>query len=492
MSFLQFKGITKVYPGVTALKDVSFSMHEGEVHALMGENGAGKSTLIKMVAGAITPSEGLMIIGGKAYSGLSPKQASDLGISVIYQEFNLIPYLTVVENIFFGQEIRTWGPFMSRATMRKAAVEIIRQLGLDIDPDERIQNLTVAYQQMVEIAKALVQQCKILIMDEPTAPLSRNEVEKLFNVVRLLKSKGVLVIYVSHRMEEIFEISDSITVLRDGTHIMTTSSQSTNRAELIRWMVGRELSEAYPPASERKLGNTILKARDITNAHIRNINFDLAEGEILGLFGLIGSGRTELARALFGADPIWQGTITLRDHKAEIRSPQQAILQGIGLIPEDRKQQGLLLGMTVRENTTFSSLPAISNNAFIDKQKEQFLVSEYISRLRIRTPDAEQLVKNLSGGNQQKIVLAKWLSTACNILILDEPTRGIDVGAKQEIYQLMRELSSRGVAILMISSEMPELMGMADRIMVLRGGEIVGECKPDEYNQETLMSLASY
>ncbi|XID93009.1 sugar ABC transporter ATP-binding protein [Paenibacillaceae bacterium WGS1546] len=489
---IELQNISKTYPGVVALENVSFRMEPGEVHALMGENGAGKSTLIKILAGAIGPTHGQLEVSGHAYSGLTPKRAGELGISVIYQEFNLIPYLTVAENVFLGNEIKARGIFADKKAMKAKTKELLNRLGIEIDPDARVKDLSVAYQQMVEIAKALSRQCKILIMDEPSAPLSRNEVDKLFDVVRLLKKQGVLVVYVSHRMDEIFQISDRITVLRDGRHVATKPTSELSRPELIRLMVGRELNETFPSASEKDLGKTVLETRGLSNGSVSNVSFELKEGEILGLFGLIGSGRTELARALFGADPVTSGTLRIHGAEANVRTPGDAIERRIALIPEDRKQHGLLLELSVGNNMTFAGLPQLARFGFIQGRKEKQVVRTFLDRLQVRTPGSGQKVKHLSGGNQQKVVLSKWLSTSCNILIFDEPTRGIDIGAKQEIYMLMRELANRGAAILMISSEMPELLGMADRILVMRGGSIVGECGKEQFSQEALMTLAAY
>lgn len=486
---LELNGITKVYPGVVALDKVSLSFKKGEVHAIVGENGAGKSTLIKTITGAIEPTEGTIIYGGKEHKRFDPIEAIEMGIGAVYQEFNLIPFLSVAENIFYGREIKH-GPFFDMKTMCAETEKILDSLDMKIDPRSRVKDLSVAYQQIVEIAKSVSRDVKLLILDEPSAPLTNTEIESMFKIIRSLKEKGVTVIYISHRLEEIFEISDRVTVMRDSKYILTMNTKDTDRRSLISHMVGRELGDDYP-RKENPSNENVLEVKRLNTSYVHNISFKLNKGEILGFAGLVGAGRTEVARALFGADPIISGEIILNGKRVLINSPEEAINQGIGLIPEDRKRHGVLLGQSIRNNITFSSLKKVSKYGYIDKKKENNKLIELKDSLRIKTPSLEQLVKNLSGGNQQKVVLAKWLATNCDILIFDEPTRGIDVGAKQEIYKLMKVLAEGGKALIMISSEMPELLGMSDRIIVMHEGYIVGELDRKEATQELVLDMAS-
>lgn len=488
-SLLELQGLVKRYPGVVALDHVSMSFRRGEVHALVGENGAGKSTLIKCVTGCITPTDGKILYEGTLYEGLNPIQAIGMGIGAVYQEFNLVPYLTVAENIFYGREERK-GLFLDREQMNRKTKEIMESLGIDMDARMRVKDLTVAYQQIVEIAKSVSRNVKMLILDEPSAPLTMPEIEAMFSVIERLKKKGVTILYISHRLEEIFRISDRVSVMRDGRYITTLDTGQTNKQELIRLMVGRELTHTFGEC-RGKPGESVLEIKNLRNHYVKGVSFQLRKGEILGLGGLVGAGRTETARAIYGADKMDEGTILLDGKPVQISSPKQAIRYGIGLIPEDRKQHGALLGLSIRENITFSSLPQLSRRQLVDKRKEQELVERQIAELKIKTPSENQLVKNLSGGNQQKVILAKWMVTNCRILIFDEPTRGIDVGAKQEIYKLMRGLADSGISIIMISSEMPELLGMSDRIIVMHEGHISGELDGKEATQERVLELAS-
>lgn len=488
-SILELKGIKKVYPGVIALDDVSIEFIKGEIHAIVGENGAGKSTLIKTITGAIEPTEGTIVFGGREYGKLNPIQAIEMGIGAVYQEFNLIPYLSVAENIFYGREIKQ-GLFYDMNTMCEETDRIMKTLGIKVDPRARVKDLTVAYQQIVEIAKSVSRDVKVLILDEPSAPLTNAEIQAMFKIIRSLKEKGVTIIYISHRLEEIFELSDRVTVMRDSRYILTMNTKDTDRQCLISLMVGRELMDDYPCRASDS-GENILEVKGMSTLYVHNIDFELKKGEILGFAGLVGAGRTEVMRAVFGADPVLEGEIRLQGKKVTIRSPQDAIRHGIGLIPEDRKHQGVLLGMSIKNNITLSSLKAVATMGYIDRKKEKRKLEQLKESLRIKTPSLEQLVKNLSGGNQQKVVLAKWLATNCQILIFDEPTRGIDIGAKQEIYKLMRDLVSGGKSIIMISSEMPELLGMSDRIIVMHEGRIVGEVSRCEATQERILDMAS-
>ena len=487
---LQLNGITKQYPGVLALNDVSVSFEKGEVHALLGENGAGKSTLIKVLAGAIEPNGGKIIINGKEFEHMTPSIAQENGIGVIYQEFNLVSSLSIADNIFLGSEIKN-GIIRNKKAMLKKSNELLKSLGIDIDPSTLVKDLAVAYQQIVEIVKAVSKDVKVLIMDEPSAPLTNNEVEAMFKLIDILKKKGTTIIYISHRIEELFAISDRVSVLRDGEYIDTKVTSETKRDELIGLMVGRFVTEQFPER-DSEIGEKVLEVKNLyADNYLRDISFDLHKGEILGFAGLVGAGRTELARAIFGADKKQYGEVIIDGKSVDVKSPRHAKKLGVALLPEDRKKQGVLLKMSVGDNITLASIKRLLSRGIIDKKKEASEVSEYVEKLRIKTPTAKQLVRNLSGGNQQKVVLAKWLSANSNILIFDEPTRGIDVGAKHEIYLLMNELVKNGNAIIMISSELPEIIGMSDRIIVMSEGMLVGEMSTHEATQDKIMDIAS-
>ena len=463
--------------------------HRGEIHALCGENGAGKSTLIKVLTGAHKPDSGQVVMEGRDYTGLPPHEALELGISAIYQEFNLIPYLTVAENIFYGRELKKNG-FLDRRKMASEARRICQEIGIDIDPNTPVRSLGVAHQQIVEIAKAISKQCKFLIMDEPTAPLTVNEIEMLFSVMRSLKQAGVTILYVSHRLEEIFEMCDRITVMRDGCYVDTVAVSEIDKNGLIKMMVGREIQDIYPPRGNPS-SETILEVKNLCTSLLKNVSFSLHKGEILGFGGLVGAGRTETMMALFGADKCTSGEILLHGKPVQIHTPADAIKNGIGLLSEDRKKYGLVLGMPISHNTTYAILNRISPLTFINFAREAQISEGYRKELNTKAPSIRQLAKNLSGGNQQKVVLAKWLAIEGDILIFDEPTRGIDVGAKQEIYQIMRRLSAQGKSVIMVSSEMPELLGISDRLLVMHEGRITGELLPADYSQERVMTLAS-
>jgi ribose transport system ATP-binding protein len=484
--------ISKQYPGVRALDDVSLTVRKGEVHALLGENGAGKSTLMKILAGAQPRDGGDILINGQPVTIDSPQKAMELGISIIYQEFNLVPYLSAGENIFLGREPRAALPgFVDFKTLYREAQQVIDRLGVRLDARTPVNRLSVAQQQMVEIAKATSRKSQIIVMDEPSATLTEHELQSLFALIRQLKAEGVSLVYISHRLEEVFEVCDRATILRDGHWIATEDVKDLNRETIIRLMVGRELKEAIPKVSVEP-GPPALAVKHLNRAGVlHDLSFTVRKGEILGIAGLVGAGRTETARALFGADPIDSGTIELFGEPVKIRSPQDAIRHGIGLVTEDRKQQGLVLGMAVRENNTLAHLDALSTLGFIRRREERQVAEKYRADLGIKTPTIEQTVQNLSGGNQQKLVLAKWLFTGSKVLIFDEPTRGIDVGAKSEIYKLMNELAAQGVAIIMISSELPEVLGMSDRILVMHEGRIAGELSRAEATQEKIMHLAT-
>lgn len=487
---LELKNITKEYPGVKALDHISMQFYPGEVHALMGENGAGKSTLIKTISGAVQPNAGRIYFEGTEYDHMTPALSKKLGIGVIYQEFNLVPELSIAENIFLGHKLKK-GFTIDRRLMNQKAEEIMKGFGIEIDVTGPVKNLTVAYQQLVEIAKTITGDVKVLIMDEPSAPLTTREIEAMFGIVHKLKEKGVSVIYISHRMEEIFRISDRVTIMRDGQYIGTKLTKDTSRPELINMMVGRTLEEQFPKA-DRTIGEVALEVKHLyTQSLLKDISFYVRKGEILGLAGLVGAGRTETARAIFGADTAAKGEIWINGKKVNISSPKDGIGEGIALIPEDRKKHGALLEMSVRENISFISIKNISKGSIVSRKKDKELSNQFIERLRIKTPSMEQLTGNLSGGNQQKVVLAKSLAGKSNIIIFDEPTRGIDVGAKQEIYVLMNQLAQEGMAIIMISSEMPELLGMSDRIVVMHEGEVTGELSKEEATQAKILDLAS-
>jgi ribose transport system ATP-binding protein len=486
---LSLKDITKRYPGVLALNHVSFDLLEGEVHALLGENGAGKSTLIKAIAGAIELDGGIITVNGQDYPKMTPHLSRSLGIEVIYQEFNLVPTMSVAENIFLGDRAGK-SPLVDFGTMKSRAREIFKPFNVDINPDALVRDLPPAKQQIVEIAKAVSKNVKILIMDEPSAPLSVSEVEHMFEIIRHLKHRGVTIIYISHRLEEVFRISDRVTVMRDGRYVATKLTQDTNRKELISLMVGRELKESYPSRSNPP-GEIALEVKNLSGNGDKDISFSVRKGEILGISGLVGAGRTELAMLLFGAVPIEGGELWVDGKPVQIRSPQDAIQQGIGLLTEDRKGQGLFLEMGVRWNISFPIIRRLSKYGVVNTRTENEIAEKYKQRINIKTPSLTQRVINLSGGNQQKVVLAKSLAAESDILIFDEPTRGIDVGAKQEIYNLMCELANNGIAILMISSDMEELLGMSDRIVVLCEGRLAGEVRREQFSQDYILDLAS-
>lgn len=488
---LELRNITKEYPGVKALDNVSVSFKKGEVHALMGENGAGKSTLIKIISGSIKPNQGKIIFEGTEYDSMTPVLSQKLGIGVIYQEFNLVPDLSIAENIFLGQRL-TSGLTINRKLMNDKAKEILNSLGIhDVDVNTPVRSLTVAYQQIVEIAKTISNQVKVLIMDEPTAPLTKREIDAIFILIDKLKQSGVAIVYISHRMEEIFQISDRVSILRDGQYIETKNIAETDKQELISLMVGRKLTDQYPKI-EKTIGETRLEVKHLnTYSLLKDISFTVKAGEILGIAGLVGAGRTETVRAIFGADPMQSGEIFVDGKEVKIHSPGDAIREGLALIPEDRKKHGVLLDMSIKENISFITIKTISKASVINQKADIGLANQYIEKLSIKTPSIDQLAKNLSGGNQQKVVLAKSMASSSKIIIFDEPTRGIDVGAKQEIYILMNQLALQGMAIIMISSEMPELLGMADRIVVMHEGKITGELSAQDATQNRILELAS-
>lgn len=489
-NILTMQHISKAFAGVQALRDVSFTCRTGTVHALLGENGAGKSTLIKILAGAYQADSGEIVYKGQRYTHLTTRAALDNGIRIIYQELNLIPALSVIENIYLGHEPRTRFGLIDQKRMRTQAAELFKRLGITFALDLPVGELPVAGQQMVEIAKALSQQADLIVMDEPSAILAGDELDRLFAMIRTLKAQGVTIIYISHRLNEIFAIADDVTVLKDGAVVGTQALEQVTRGKLIQMMVGRPLEEVFPRGSGKR-GEPRLVAENIAVGPVRNASLTLYGGEILGLAGMVGSGRTELARALFGADPITHGKITLRGQPLAKHGPRQAIQAGLALAPEDRKTQGLFLEQPIRNNLTLAILGRLTQHGILQRRRETATIEQAQQDLAIVMASPEQLVQYLSGGNQQKVVLAKWLQTAPAVMILDEPTRGIDVGAKFEIYHLMRRLTDQGVAILMISSELPEILGMSDRILVMNQGEIAGELSPEEATEEKIIELAT-
>ncbi|MBQ1320969.1 MAG: sugar ABC transporter ATP-binding protein [Solobacterium sp.] len=486
---LSLKNISKQYPGVLALNDVSLDVYEGETLALVGENGAGKSTLIKTLSGSILPSEGKIIFEGNEYDHMTPKRSSDLGISVVYQEFNLMNTLSVAENVYVGRLPMKNGLYDKKKCIEDAK-KIFEEMEVDIDVTKPVEELSVAYMQLVEIAKNLAKQTKLLIMDEPTAPLTEHECGILFRIMKQLKQRGVTIIFISHRMNEIFDVCDRAAVMRDGQLISTHEIKDITRAGLIADMVGRDMSEAFPTC-DKTIGETVLEVRNLSGNGVRNINFELRRGEILGLAGLVGAGRTEIMRILYGADLGGSGEVYLHGKKVFFHNPKEAVQHGIVLIPEDRKREGVLLTLPIAQNISLPNLKAVSHAFLMNFRKEKEIVDKQKDDLKIACYSAEQLAGTLSGGNQQKVVLAKWLASTADILIFDEPTRGIDVGAKQEIYNLMNKLCMQGMSIIMISSEMEEMIGMSDRIVVLYEGRQTGVLEKSEFSQEAILTLAS-
>jgi rhamnose transport system ATP-binding protein len=496
--------ITKSYAGVRALSDVSFDLHAGEVHALVGENGAGKSTLIKVMTGAVAADSGKLSVDDQPVPVMNPATSRALGIAAIYQQPALFPHLTVAENIAFALEAgAAWrGPQRgSRVGVpwrridwtrrRRDADELLQRVGADIDADRLVDTLSMPEQQLVEIAKAIGSNARILIMDEPTASLSEREVARLFEVVARLKSEQVGIIYISHRLEEILAIADRVTVLRDGATVATHVRDGLQRSTLINLMIGRELSAIFPKRAV-PIGDIALELRGVSSrsAGVHDVSLDVRSGEIVGLAGLVGSGRTELAQTIFGLTPLDSGEVVLNGHGVDVRSPGAAIDAGIGYLPEDRKRHGVVPEMAVDENVSLANLNAVSRTGLIDRERERTLAQQYVEQLRIKTSSVASDVESLSGGNQQKVALARWLAIAPKVLILDEPTQGVDVGSKSEIHALMQELAERGLAVLMISSELPEILGMSDRVAVMRGGTIAGVLSREDATPERILAMA--
>lgn len=498
MYVLEAKGIIKTFPGVKALQDVDFALEPQEIHALMGENGAGKSTLVKVLTGVYQADGGTITIGDKVLQRIeTTKQAFDLGISVIHQELNLLPHLDVATNIYIGRLPKNALGLVDWKKVHADADEVLRQVAADFDSHDIVRDLSVSQQQLVEIAKSVSRKAKILFFDEPTSSLTPAEVQNLFRIMRNLKEQGITMVYISHKLDEIEEIADRITVMRDGRKVMTKSMKDVSMDEIISAMVGGMITNRYPKTYV-EIGGPIFEVKDLNRKGVlHDINFTLHSGEILGITGLMGAGRTELARAIFGADPIDSGEIFVEGKKVKIRNVSDAINAGIGLLTEDRKTQGLLLNLSVNDNTAIAALNSkkaskkLTVRGMLHKKKIRENTELYCQKLQVKTPSIQQKVVNLSGGNQQKVIIGKWLSTDSKILIFDEPTRGIDVGTKAEIYKIMEELAASGVGIIMISTELPETLGISDRVLVMRKGHIVAELDPKKTTEEEIVSYSA-
>jgi len=488
-NILELHHITKQFPGVLALDDVTVSFQKGKVHAIVGENGAGKSTLMKILSGAYTPDKGEIIIDGQSYRQMSPQIARKLKIEIVYQEFNQFPTLSVAENLFAG-ELKGKEFWIDKTGMEKEAANLFYSMGVEINPKALIRELSVAEQQLVEIGRAIRKGARVIIMDEPTAPLTVREVEILFTLLEKLKSEGVTIIYISHRLDEIFRISDHVTVMRDGKVVGVHNTSNITKEDLIREMIGRKISEMFPKRSTIP-GKDFFEVRKLSGNGVSDINFTIRKGEILGVGGLVGAGRTEMARLIFGAERMDSGEILMDGKQLKIKSPKDALKAGIAYASEDRKRDGLFLELSVSSNIAIASIDQFCTAGVVNYKKQTSVVKESVEKLRIITPSVNKRVKYLSGGNQQKVVLAKWLISNIKMIIFDEPTRGIDVGAKQEIYNLMNYLTENGITILMISSDMEELIGMSDRILVLYERKQMGIINREDFSQELIMTLAS-
>lgn len=487
---LKMQGIKKYFPGVKALDGVDFDLRRGEIHALLGENGAGKSTLIKVLTGIYTMDEGSLFINGEEVRMKGIKESREKHIAAIHQEICLVPYISVARNIYLGRELKTKLGFMDDKTMIEKTQELLDSLGMDINAEKEVKEYTIAQQQLIEVAKALALDAEILLMDEPTSSLTDSEVKKLFEIIRRLKEKGTSIIYISHRMEELFELSDRVTVLRDGQYIATFETTKTTKDELVASMVGRQMTDFYVKDSVPS-DEIALEVKNLTRHGIfEDISFDVKKGEILGVSGIVGSGRSEVARAIVGIDQKDNGNLLLYGEPLNISKPRDSIDAGIVLIPENRKEEGLVLQNSVRFNTTLAVLKDFIKFISYNAKKENDIVEKYANAMKIRTPHYEQMLLNLSGGNQQKVVIAKWLATQPKVLIMDEPTRGVDVAAKAEIYTIMNELAGKGISIIMISSDLPEVINMSDRVLVMREGKLAGILSREEVSQERIMSFA--
>ena len=487
--FLEMKGITKQFPGVLALNQVDLSVYPGRVLALVGENGAGKSTLMKVLSGVHRRDAGEILIEGKSVEITSPLASRQMGISIIYQELSVLNNMDVAENIFVGREKKKNG-FVDKKRQHEEARALLERVGLNIDTHTMTRRLSTAQKQMVEVAKALSYNSRLIIMDEPTSSLTDKETAMLMDIIRKLRDEGVAIVFISHRMNEIFEISDEIAVMRDGEMVQHMITSEVDEQQVIAAMVGRDVNDIFQK-EEAPIGDVVLEVKNLsTRSFLKDISFNVRAGEIVGFAGLVGAGRSEVMRALFAVDPRETGEVFVNGKPVEIKSTVDALNAGLGFVPEDRKEQGLILKQTIRANASLAALNSVANGWFIDQKREKALSDEYVSKLKVKTPSIEQKVMNLSGGNQQKVVIAKWMATHPKVLILDEPTRGIDVGAKKEIHLLMSELAKQGVAIIMISSELPEVLGMADRIYVMHDGRIKGEIDRANASQESIMKLA--
>ena len=490
---LEMIGIKKSFSGIYALSGIDFSLEQGEVHALLGENGAGKSTLIKVLGGIYQPDEGTIKIQGKEVKINGVPAARENGIGIIHQEIVLVPYLTVAQNLFLGREIKTKLGTINMAETNRRAKEMIASLGVNIREDAMVEDLTIAQQQMVEIVKAVSFNANIIVMDEPTSSLSNEEVEQLFEIIGNLKEKKVSIIYISHRMEELFRISDRVTVIRDGHYVGTKKTSETNPNELVAMMVGRDLESFYArDYCDMEKAEVALSVKNLSNdKNFQDVSFEVHRGEILGFAGLVGAGRSEIMETIFGARPATSGQVFLNGKEVHFKNPMQAIKSGIALVPEDRKKQGLVLGNSVAFNMTLASLHFYMNGIAISEKKREAVIDEYTKKLRLKAASPEIEAGSLSGGNQQKVVLGKWLATKPDVLILDEPTRGVDVNAKYEIYTTINELAKQGIAIIMVSSELPEIINMCDNVCVVRAGQLVGKLTKDELTQEEIMKYAA-
>ncbi|WP_240984923.1 sugar ABC transporter ATP-binding protein [Acididesulfobacillus acetoxydans] len=490
-SSVEFKGITKTFPGVKALDGVSFLARGGEVLALVGENGAGKSTLLKVLNGDYQQDSGLYLIDGAERHFKTPQEAIAAGVSVIYQERQVVPYLNVAENIFMEEIPVMRSGLIDVKQLNARAQKVIDEFKLPIRPTTKVKDLSVAYQQMVEIMKAYRRSPKIIAFDEPTASLSESEISTLFEVIERLKASGIIILYVSHRMKEIFQISDQVVILKDGKYVTQLPTRSITEQEIVKLMVGRELGDIFNGLSRNEeIGEVVLRVSGLTNDYIHDIGFELKAGEILGFAGLVGAGRTETMRAIFGADRVNSGQIFFGGKQKRVEAPEDAIACGLALCPEDRKDQGIVGGRSIADNISLAILKKLSKMGFLDKPKERSLAEDAVRELRIRTPSVDKKVGELSGGNQQKVILARWLAANPKVLLLDEPTKGIDVGSKSEIYQLICDLAKRGIGIILVSSELVEVLGLCDRIIVMSQGRITGELKRKEANEEKVLELA--
>lgn len=489
---LEFKGVCKSFGEVKVLKNIDLSIKQGEVFALMGENGAGKSTLMKILSGAYSLDSGEIYINGSPVNIANPSQALDHGISIIYQELSVIPTLTVVENIFLGRLLKKKSGLLDWAEMQKQSLDAIKQVNLNISPNTVLSTLSVAQRQLIEIARAVSLKAKVVIMDEPTSSLSENEIKMLFQIIDSLKKQGVTIIYISHKLEEIMEICDRIAVLKDGSVTGISYIKDTDKDQIVNWMVGRNIEDYYPKRKPyTRSQNPVLKVEHFSdNKVVKDVNFDAYGGEILGIYGLVGSGRTETMRAIFGADKRSLGNLYLNGEKINIRSPQEAIQHGIVLCTEDRRNEGLISIFSIKNNVTLANFPSMSKNGFINHKTESSIAEHYVDAMKIKTGGIQTQVQFLSGGNQQKVVIGKWLNTHSDVYIFDEPTRGVDVGAKVDIYQLMIDLADDGKTVIMVSSELPEILGVSDRIMVMCEGEITYTCKNVDITEEHLIKYA--